>query len=266
MAPARGLPGAEIARRTLDIVYCRCAGAISACASLALPFPAQAMHLADGILPLPWAAIFSAAAFPFLGVALSLLRRRSPSDPRIKPLVAALASIVFLLSAMPIPVPFVGTCAHPCGTGLAAILVGPWMTVLVAAIALLLQALLLAHGGITTLGADLLSMGVAGAFAGFGAFRMLCRLRMPLPAAAFAAGLFSDWATYGTTSLELAAGLQGSLPFGQTLGAVALAFVPTQLPLGVLEGLLTAGAAAFIARRRPDLLSALRLDRPENAS
>ena len=264
MAPAGGLPGAEIARRAF-IFASRLLSWVLAGAALVLPLPAQAMHLADGILPLNWAAIFTAAAFPFVGVALSLLRRRAPSDPRLKPLVATVASVVFLLSAMPIPVPFVGTCAHPCGTGLAAILVGPWMTVLVAMVALLLQALFLAHGGITTLGADVLSMGIAGAFAGYGTFHLLRRLRVPLPAAAFAAGLLSDWATYGVTSLELAAALHGSRPFGQVLGAVALAFVPTQLPLGILEALLTAGAVGFMARRRPDLLSRLHLGSPEKA-
>ncbi len=131
------------------------------------------MHLADGILPLPWAAIFTGLALPFVIVALAFFRRRSDRDPRQKPLVAMVAAVVFVLSAMPIPVRFVGTCSHPCGTGLAAILVGPWMTVLVTVVALLLQALFLAHGGFTTLGVDVLSMGVAGAFVGYGAFWLL---------------------------------------------------------------------------------------------
>ena len=129
--------------------------------------------------------------------------------------------------------------------------------------ALLLQALFLAHGGFTTLGADVLSMGVAGAFAGYGAFRLLRRVGTSLPLAAFAAGLLSDWATYAVTSAELAAALHGPRPFGQVLAAVGLAFVPTQLPLGVLEALLTAGAVSFLARRRPDLVVQLRLDRLE---
>lgn len=217
------------------------------------------MHLADGILPLPWAAAFTAMAVPFVLVGIALLRRRSDRDPRLKPLVAMVAAAVFVLSAMPIPVPFVGTCSHPCGTGLAAVLVGPWMAVLVTVVALVLQALFLAHGGFTTLGADVLSMGVAGAFAGYGVFWLLRRAGAHLALAAFGAGLVSDWATYAVTSLELAAGLRGARPFLEVLGAVALAFVPTQLPLGILEALLTAGAVAFMARRRPDLLAQLPL-------
>src|SRR5258708_3878290 len=125
------------------------------------------MHLAEGILPLGWAAVFFAAALPFIGIALAILRRRSVCDPFYKPFVAMVAAGVFLISCMPIPVPTAGSCSHPCGTGLAAILIGPWMTVLVTLVALILQALFLAHGRFTTLGADVLSMGVAGAFSGW---------------------------------------------------------------------------------------------------
>jgi cobalt/nickel transport system permease protein len=158
---------------------------------------------------------------------------------------------------MPIPVPTAGTCSHPCGTGLGAILIGPWMTVLVTLVALLLQAVFLAHGGLTTLGADVLSMGVAGAFVGYVAFHALRRGGAPVWLAAFAAGLLSDWATYAVTALELASALHGARPFSELFTAVVLAFVPTQLPLGVLEGVLTAGAISFLYRRRRDILERL---------
>jgi len=219
--------------------------------------PAHAMHLAEGILPFGWALFFSLAALPFVAVALSLLRARTVRDPAYKPFVAMVASAVFLLSCMPVPVPTAGTCSHPCGTGLAAILIGPWMTVLVTLVALLLQALFLAHGGLTTLGADVVSMGVAGAFVGWAVFKLARRCNLSPWVAAFLAGLLSDWATYATTSLELAAALRGAKSFGTLFSTVALAFVPTQLPLGILEGFLSAGAVAFLWRRRRDLLERL---------
>jgi cobalt/nickel transport system permease protein len=80
--------------------------------------------------------------------------------------------------------------------------------------------------------------------------------------AAFAAGLLSDWATYAVTALELASALHGARPFGELFLAVALAFVPTQLPLGIFEGLITAGALAFLYRRRRDILERLRVIAP----
>jgi cobalt/nickel transport system permease protein len=216
--------------------------------------PARAMHLADGILPGPWAIAWSAAALPFVAVALAMLRRREARDPFYKPFVAMVAAAVFLISCMPVPVPTAGTCSHPCGTGLAAILIGPWMTVLVTVVALLLQAMFLAHGGFTTLGADVMSMGVAGAFVGWAVFALFRRGGASLALAAFVAGVLSDWATYATTSLELATALHGARSVGALFWTVLVAFVPTQLPLGLFEGALSAGAVAFLLKRRRDIL------------
>lgn len=221
---------------------------------VALARPALAMHLADGILPARWAALWTVAALPFVAIALVLLTRRQARDAFYQPFVAMVAAAVFLLSCMPVPVPTAGTCSHPCGTALAAILVGPWMTVLVTLVALLLQAIFLAHGGFTTLGADVVSMGVAGAFVGWAVFRALRAGGASAWLAAFVAGVLGDWATYATTSLELATALHGARSTASTFATVALAFVPTQLPLGLGEGVLTAGAIAFLARRRRDIL------------
>ncbi len=216
---------------------------------------ARAMHLAEGILPLDWAAAWTLLAIPFVAVGLHLFGRRARSHSIHKPLVAMVAAAVFVVSCMPVPVPTAGTCSHPCGTGLAAIVIGPWMTILVTVVALLLQASFLAHGGFTTLGANVLSMGVIGGFAGYAAFRLARELGVPLWAAAFAAGVLSDWATYAMTSFEIAAAFHGARSLGAMFAAVALAFVPTQLPLAILEGFLSAGAVTFLARRRPDLLA-----------
>lgn len=250
------LAGAEIARRVVPSVLLHpCLPA--AIAVLASPSAARAMHLAEGILPLGWAAFWSAVALPFVAVAAASFRSRARRDPTQRPLVAMVAAAVFALSCMPVPVPTAGTCSHPCGTGFAAILVGPWMAVLVSLVALILQAAFLAHGGFTTLGANVVSMGVAGAFTGFAVYRVAWRLGAPRWAASFAAGLLSDWATYATTSVELAAAFHGDRPFSVALRAIGAAFVPTQLPLGLLEGLLAAGAVTYLARRRPALAAQL---------
>lgn len=224
-------------------------------ALLLLPARAHAMHLAEGVLPLPWAAGWTVTMLPLVALGVRALRRRSAEDPVFGPFLAMLAAAVFVISCMPVPVPTAGTCSHPVGTGLAAVLVGPVLTVLVTLVALLLQALFLAHGGLTTLGADVWSMGIAGGFAGWLAFRGLRKLNVPLAVAGFAAGLVSDWATYATTAFELASALHGEEGLGRAFTAVALAFVPTQLPLGLLEAALTAGALVFISRRRPALLA-----------
>ncbi len=221
---------------------------------LTIAAPAQAMHIAEGILPFNWAALWFGVAAPFVALGVKRLNALAKDDLSVKPLVGLMAAVVFIISCMPIPVPTAGTCSHPCGTGIAAILVGPLVSVVITSVALLIQALFLAHGGLSTLGADLVSMGVVGSLAGFLVFRGLRGFGAGLGVAAFAAGLAADWATYLATSAELAAGIRGAEPFLPLAGKIALAFVPTQLPLGLLEGALTAGMVTLLEKKRPDLL------------
>jgi cobalt/nickel transport system permease protein len=215
---------------------------------------AHAMHIAEGILPFNWAAVWFVVAAPFFALGLMRLNSLAKDDLSFKPLVGLMAAVVFVISCMPIPVPTAGTCSHPCGTGIAAILVGPLVSVVITAVALLIQALFLAHGGLSTLGADIVSMGVFGSFAGYFTFRGLRMMGANLAVAGFAAGLFTDWATYLATSVELASGIRGDAPFWPLCGRIILAFIPTQLPLGLLEGAMTAGMVVLLSRKRPDLL------------
>ena len=191
------------------------------------------MHISEGILPLPWAMLWIAVSLPFLAVGLWRLKLRAESDLSFKPLVGLMAAAVFIISCVPIPVPIAGTCSHPCGTAISAILLGPFISVVVAAVALLIQALFLAHGGISTLGANIVSMGVTGSFSGFLVFKLLRAGRASLPVAGFLAGLAADWVTYLMTSVILASAIRGSDPFMPLMIKIAMAFVPTQLPLGV---------------------------------
>ncbi|MCL5024654.1 MAG: energy-coupling factor ABC transporter permease [Nitrospirae bacterium] len=227
---------------------------------------AYAMHISEGILPWNWAAVWFGVAAPFVAFGLYRLRKLSSVDLSFKPLVGLLAAVVFIISCMPIPVPTAGTCSHPCGTGISGILVGPAISVLITAVALLIQALFLAHGGLSTWGADIVSMGVMGSLAGFLTFRALRSMKVSMGVSGFMAGLFADWATYLATSAELASGIRGDSPFLPLFGKILIAFVPTQLPLGVLEGAMTAGMVVLLYRKRPDLLVKMRVLKPEEVT
>jgi cobalt/nickel transport system permease protein len=234
------------------------------CISLLLAAtPAYAMHISEGILPLPWAALWFAVALPFLALGVKRLNTLARDDLSFKPLVGLMAAVVFIISCMPVPVPTAGTCSHPCGTGMAAILVGPFVSTLVAAVALLLQALFLAHGGLSTWGANIVSMGIVGSFTGYLVFKGLRTIGASLALAGFFAGLLADWGTYMATSVELASGIRGDAPFLPLLGKVIIAFIPTQLPLGILEGAMTAGMVVLLYRKRPDLLAAMGIIKAE---
>jgi cobalt/nickel transport system permease protein len=220
------------------------------------------MHISEGILPLNWAVLWFAVAAPFVAYGLYRLKKMSHTDIAFKPLVGVMAAMVFIISCMPIPVPTVGTCSHPCGTGMSAILLGPPISILISTVALLIQALFLSHGGLSTWGANIVSMGVMGSFAGYGTFRALRALRVNMGVAGFFAGLFADWATYLGTSVMLASGIKGSDPFMPIFIKIAISFIPTQLPLGILEGALTAGMVVLLSKRRPDLLIKMKVMKP----
>lgn len=212
------------------------------------------MHISEGILPLNWAAGWYAAALPFVAYGLKKLAKISKTDLSYKPFVGLMAAVVFIISCMPVPVPTAGTCSHPCGTGISAILLGPAISIVLTAAVLLIQALFLAHGGISTWGADIVSMGIIGSFAGYFTFRILRALKIKMAIAAFCAGIFTDWATYITTSVELASGIRGDSPFFPLFKKILIAFIPTQLPLGILEGAMTAGMLVVLYKKRPDFL------------
>lgn len=215
---------------------------------------AYAMHISEGILPFNWAVLWFTVSAPFVAWGLYKLKKISAIDISFKPLVGLMAAVVFIISCMPIPVPTAGTCSHPCATGISGILLGPAISIVVTAAALLIQALFLAHGGLSTLGADIVSMGVMGSFAGFFTFKALRAIKINIAAAGFMAGLFADWATYITTSVELASGIRGNSVFMPLFWKILIAFVPTQLPLGILEGAMTAGVVSLLYKKRRDLL------------
>jgi len=227
---------------------------------------AYAMHISEGILPWNWAALWFAVAAPFVAFGLHRLKKQSNIDLSFKPLVGLMTAVVFIISCMPIPVPTAGTCSHPCGTGISGILLGPSISILITAAALFIQALFLAHGGLSTWGADIVSMGVMGSFTGFLTFRLLRSIRINMAVSGFMAGLLADWATYITTSVELASGIKGDSPFMPLFWKIFIAFIPTQLPLGILEGAMTAGMVVLLYRKRPDLLVKMHVLKPEEVA
>lgn len=214
------------------------------------------MHIAEGMLAAKWAVTWYGAAALFVAKGVVDLQRKIKTVPLFKPLVALLGAAVFIISLLPVPMPF-GTTAHACGTPLAAILVGPFLAAVLSMMALFLQAVFFAHGGLSTLGANLFAMGVMGSLVGFGVFVLSRRLGVSLVVAAFLAGLLGDIAVYITTSMQLALSLHGDLTVIQFFLKMLLVFTPAQLPLAVLEGLVTAGLVGYIYRARPDILLSL---------
>jgi cobalt/nickel transport system permease protein len=138
---------------------------------------------------------------------------------------------------------------------LAAIIVGPFATVVISAIVLFFQTIFLGHGGITTIGANTVSMGIAGGFSGYLLWKILRALKCPLWLAAGFAGLVGDLVTYLVAALELAISLHGNIPLVKQWMIFFIGYAPTQLPLAIAEAVFTSAVLMAMLRRRPDLLS-----------
>lgn len=224
------------------------------------------MHIAEGLLPAKWAVTYYGAAGVFVAKGIVEYKKRAAEQPSIKQITGMLTAAVFIISLIPIPVPVTGTSSHPGGTPLAAILMGPFLSTLAGFVAMLFQALFFAHGGLTTLGANTLSEGVAGAFVAYAVFRLARRSGLSLGLAGGLAGLCGDVAIYFAAAGQLALAIHGTHSVGGVFWAIFAAYMPTQLPLAVLEGAFTGLALQYVAHHRPDLLAMLKVIKPEEAT
>jgi cobalt/nickel transport system permease protein len=220
------------------------------------PLPVDpALHAPDRFLSLAVSLVMWAVTLAVLVIAVRQTNRTM--DERSVPLMGVMAAFIFAAQMFNFQV-IGGTSGHLLGGVLAAILLGPWAGTLVMACVIAVQALVFSDGGLVVMGANIFNMGVAGTLGGFALYRALCGLmggeeRARIPASAIAA-----WAAVVAASVLMSVQLvlSGTSPaevvFPAMIGVHAL--------IGIGEGLITAGAVAFIARTRRDLLD-LRPDR-----
>lgn len=197
------------------------------------------MHIMEGFLPVEHAVGWTLASAPFVVWSVRAVRARLDEYPEQRMLLGVAAAFALVLSALKLP-SVTGSCSHPTGIGLGALLFGPAAMVLVGLVVLVFQALLLAHGGLTTLGANVFSMAVVGSFVAAGVFRASRALRLSLAISVFLAACLGDLATYVTTSIQLAWAFPDPVGgFTASLAKFAGIFAITQIPLAITEGLLT---------------------------
>ncbi len=204
---------------------------------LVTPQLAEAMHIMEGFLPIKWALFWAVLTLPFLVVGFKKLAMNLKEGHDQKMILGLVGGFAFVLSALKIP-SVTGSCSHPTGVGLGAILFGPTVMTVIGTIVLLFQALLLAHGGITTLGANAFSMAVVGPLVSFGIYKLLKDKNRNL--AVFLAAMLGDLFTYIVTSFQLALAFPDSVGgFVTSLTKFLTVFAVTQLPLAIVEGIIT---------------------------
>ncbi|HIH02602.1 MAG TPA: cobalt transporter CbiM [Methanoregulaceae archaeon] len=204
------------------------------------------MHIPDSFIPIGQAAVYWLIALVFIALALRWVRREM-SDEKV-PLLAVLAAGVFALQAFNIPVTM-GTSGHLVGGALVAIVLGsPFAAVFVLSLVLIVQGVLFGDGGLTTMGANIVNMGVIGGFVGYYSYQGLMGLTKSMLASAAGAAWLACFIPALAAAVELA--FAGTFPFGPGLVSMGI----YHALIGVIEAGITAVVIKLIATARPDIL------------
>jgi cobalt/nickel transport system permease protein len=218
------------------------------------------MHIMEGYLSPQWCIVWWVICLPCLLFGIYRLKKVLNADRETLPLLGVTGGFIFLLSSLKLPTPF-GSSSHPTGTGLSAVCFGPWITSVVCAIVLLFQALFLAHGGLSTLGANIVSMGIIGPFVGYTIYRVLRDTPVSISMTIFLVTAIADLSTYVVTSFQLALGAVH--PATGNVGSSFILFLGifavTQIPIAIVEGIVLALVFKYIIALKPDILTRLKI-------
>lgn len=205
------------------------------------------MHIPDSFMPITQGIVYWAIALVFIGLSLRWARKDMNED-RI-PLVAVLAAGIFALQSFNLPVSM-GTSGHLVGGALAAIILGsPFAAVFILTLVLIVQGVIFGDGGITTMGANIINMGVIGGFVGFYSFRGLMRATGNMNIAGFSAAWFACLLPALAAAVEMS--LAGTFPLREGLIAMGL----YHALIGIVEGFVTVVAIRLIITARPDIVN-----------
>ncbi len=221
--------------------------------------PVRAMHIMEGFLPKGWAIFWFAVSVPFWIIGFIQIRKIVAEKPESRLLLGFSGAFSFVLSALKIP-SVTGSCSHPTGTGFGALLFGPFPMAIIGTIVLIFQSLLLAHGGLTTLGANAFSMAIAGPLIAWAVWKAL-KDKLPQSWVVFLAAALADLLTYVVTSVQLA------LAHPDPVGGFAVSFAKfgsifaiTQIPLAISEGILTVLIFNALKKNAPAELKSLGIE------
>lgn len=206
------------------------------------------MHIPDGMLDTKTFATMWAGAVAGLGYAAYWTRKHFDSSKVV--LMAVLAALVFALQMLNFPIAG-GTSGHFGGGALAGILLGAWPGAIVMTGVLLVQALLFGDGGVTTLGANIVNMGVIPCFVGTLSYQLSQRIgkgSISKIAGAAAGAFLAVVCSSVAVAIELWA--SGSAQFIAALSAMAFWHVL----IGIGEAVVTGGIIAYVAKARSQIL------------
>lgn len=207
----------------------------------------QLLHIPDGFLSLSVSIVCWLISLTLLYFAVR--NTRETFDESLAPLAGIMAAFIFAAQMLNFPVAG-GTSGHMLGGVLAAIMLGPWVGILVMTAVVGLQALLFQDGGLVVMGANILNMGLLTVLIGYGLYSSVSNKSKGVML-----GITAVAAWLSVMAGALATGLELWLSGTSDLRVVIPAMLSVHAVIGIGEALITVAAVAFILQVRPDLLS-----------
>ena len=220
------------------------------------------MHIPDGILN-PYACIaMYIIAFSFLAWAWWGVKKSSPRY--VIPLIAVISALLLVVQLFEFPVAGGGSTWHFLGGTSVTMVLGPFAGLISLTITLIIQALALGDGGISSFGANVFNMAVIGALSFFIVKAFLSRKfdTKRLALGVFIASFVSNVCTALAVGVEI-----GLFPMVGNLGGIMVT-VPSMLvwyvPTGIIEGVVASTLIVSLSRLRGVRLFGLELCKPKN--
>ena len=212
------------------------------------------MHIMEGYLEPIWCLVWFLVMIPFFYFGVVKLRQIMREHPEQKMIVALSGAFIFLLSSLKLP-SVTGSSSHPTGTGIAVVFYGVGVCAVLSTIVLVFQALLIAHGGFTTLGANCVSMGIIGPLFGLIIWKILRKAGAGVFISMFGAAAVADFMTYVVTAIQMTLNVvtANNASFVDAFVDFMSVYAVTQVPLAIIEGLVLAMFAQYLSTTRPDV-------------
>jgi cobalt/nickel transport system permease protein len=207
------------------------------------------VHIPDGFLSAPVAVATGVVAVAAIAVAVKVTNRKM--GEKQVPMMGVLAAFIFAAQMLNFPVAG-GTSGHFLGAMLAAVLVGPWATILIMSSVLAVQSLVFQDGGLLALGANITNMGVIAVFGSYYIYKGIDALFKHTKAATLTGAGIGAWFSVVLAALACAAELSisGTSPWALTIAAMG----GVHVLIGVGEGLITVAVLSLVMATRADLL------------
>lgn len=214
------------------------------------------MHIPDGLLD-P-ATIITLWAIVVLVMILGYFKMgkifEEEDSDKLIPYIGVLAAVIFAFQFVNYPVPG-GTSGHLIGGTLVAVILGPWASVTILFLVLIVQSLF-GDGGILALGANAFNMGIIGGIFGFYIVVLIVKiLNKTSIKNQMKISIATALGSYSAILLaSLACGIEISLGGAIPIEIAIPAMVYWHIFIGIGEAIISALIVFYIIRVKPDLI------------